>query len=113
MSSSKAGREKRRNKYAGISVILSFASLLLYYLFRTLNSRLIRLKVSRLMLPEESIGEETWLSRPLVSSLFLVSAALAVAALALSIDSLKSHPRRLYPLAFAIYGFATIFLMLL
>jgi len=104
------GAERRRNKYADISVILSFLSLLSYYVYLVSHARLLRVTLSRVVHSEQP-AEQTWLSWPMVGSVRFASMALAVVALALSIYSLKNHPRKFYPLLFALLAFAITILV--
>jgi hypothetical protein len=110
--SSEAESGRKRNTYADISVILSFVSVVIYSVFAVLHGRLMHVKISRLLNTEHAVETGTWLSWPLVSSIHLVSAALAVAAVILSIAALKKRPRRWYPLAFAIFVFGINFFVL-
>jgi hypothetical protein len=111
--SNETGLEQKRNKYADISVIFSFASLFMFYVYGHLHTRLLHLKISRVVYPEQAPVEEIWLSWPLVTSLNLASLSLAAAALALSLASLKKKPRRLYALFFALFAFFISFFILL
>lgn len=98
------------NVYARISAILSLVSLAVFYLYGGLHTHLMKTELFHS--PELISGKGAWLTWRLVGTIHLASEILAVAAFIIAVVSFKERPRRLYPMALALFALCISFLIM-